>query len=450
MHTNLKARRSLSSFGVSMESIDFQRDSFGSQIEAILFDINKFLHNTPGSDMELRMRLQDHELLEMLSDLFMSRLGLNVSIEIDPGRIGGSQNFIINSNHVLLKPYIRGTISAELQDKILNLVKKRTGSVDLKNAKVTGAFSEFKSILKTDLVGLFLYGGYTIPEVTAIILHELGHTFNSFALADRLETTNQILATLSKELKGGNNNEKRNLLFKDLALQFGLKDTDLGDLVNETNNTIIGVRLFDLYIKQVKSQLPNAKYDETASEALADNFAARFGYGRQLVLALNHNAQTTPEQNDFIAKFMNFTQFITDFAFPGIVIIFSILGSWGIIGVGVALYYSVTLVWSGENYQDYTYDSMKIRYQRIRQQYIEMIKKLNLDKEELRAVVDHIHFIDNIIQGTKVYRGLYNRLANFIFTSSRDTVKSIEMQQVLEELTHNSLFLKSAELSVLS
>jgi hypothetical protein len=450
MLNNLKARHHLSSFNIAMESIDFQRDSFGSQIEAILFEIEKFIRDSTYDSMHLRTVLQDHEMVHMLSDLFMKRLGLNVVIAIKPGEMGSMSYYVVNSNHVLNKPYRRGVVDAELQDRILKLVKERKGRIDLQNAHVDGVFSEFKNFLEIDLVGLFLNADFTIPEVTAIILHELGHAFNYYALADRLETTNQILASLSKEIRGGNNTEKRHLLFKDLTKQFGIKDSSFDDLLSETNNTIIGVRLFDMYIKCVKSQLPNAKYDETSSEALADNFASRFGYGRQLVLALDKGTQKFPEKNTFVATCTTFYQFITDVALPGLMIIGSFIGGIGIFGVLVAVFYSVLLVMSGEQHQDYTYDNLKMRYQRIRQQYIEMLKTSQLKKEEMREVIDNIHFIDSVIKGTQIYRDLFNRLSNFIFPSSRGTVQSVELQYLLEELSTNGLFLRSAELSVLS
>jgi hypothetical protein len=97
-----------------------------------------------------------------------------------------------------------------------------------------------------------------------------------------------------------------------------------------------------------------------------------------------------------------------------------------------------------------TYDRLKMRYKRIRQQYIEMLQKLDLGKEQLRKVVDDVHFIDEIIQATSIHRSLFASLANFVFKASKEAKEDIELQYLLEELTHSDLFLKSAELSVIS
>jgi hypothetical protein len=137
-------------------------------------------------------------------------------------------------------------------------------------------------------------------------------------------------------------------------------------------------------------------------------------------------------------------------AAPALSIILGFMGGSIPYGILMAIIMAVLLFGSGDATVDMTYDVLKMRYKRIRQQYIEMIKQLDLDKESLRDVVDSVHFVDGIIQNTAIYRTLYNRIANFLFSWNRAAKKDIEMQYLIEELTANSLFLKSAELEVLS
>lgn len=224
---------------------------------------------------------------------------------------------------------------------------------------------------------------FTAPIITAIILHELGHIFNYFVLADRLEATNNILASLSKEIKGGNNSEKIHVIFKDLTKQFGIKDSTFDDLLSESNSTIIGVKLFNKYIKYVKSQLPNSVYNDTINEALADNFASRFGYGRQLILSIDRFNKGEPEKNNLIASYITFMSFITNVAFPSLLILGSFIGGVGILGVLISLFVTMVIKGSGEEHQSHSYDTLKTRYQRIRQQYIEMIKTQPFKKRRI-------------------------------------------------------------------
>jgi hypothetical protein len=89
-----------------------------------------------------------------------------------------------------------------------------------------------------------------------------------------------------------------------------------------------------------------------------------------------------------------------------------------------------------------------MRYKRIRDQYIDLIEKIKLPKDEMVSVVADIHHIDAIIKDTRIYTGPVSLVANFLSSANRSAKESILMQQLLEELAHNDLFLKGAELKI--
>lgn len=452
MLNNRKAARGLSSFGIAMESIDFQRDSFGSQLEAILYGAEKFILDKGGLIVQSRMRLQDSEFPGMLSDLIFKRLGIKTSVIMNTATPGAIMPFFATKHHVLMDPMWHGQFELKDQEKILKNAKNKIGTIDLTNARVGGIFSEYEHKLWVDVAGNLLNFKMTVPEVTAIILHELGHAFTYYEFADRLESTNQVLTNLSMLMRKGDEAEggKKQYLMKELAEKFGQKSEDFDDILNEKNQVIFGMKLFKKYIDFVKSQLPNAKYDTTASEQLADNFAARFGYGRQLITALDRFYTGAPEKSAVGRFGANFGGLFEIIILPAVGALYTLM--LGI--VPAILIFSLILMLitflCGESFQDMTYDVLKMRYTRIRQQYIEMITTLDLKKEELREVVDSIHEMDTIIKSTSIYKSLITRLSNFIFSKHRATKNDVEMQYLLEALTHNNLYLKSAELEVLS
>lgn len=453
MFEHKRVHKPLSMFNIAVESIDFQSDKFGNQLESILYDMEKFIQASGGNVFQARQRLADSELVNLLSDTIFKRLGIKTKIIVKTTCPGAIMPMFYNENHVLLKPMWRGQISGELPDqaKLIKKAKDAVGTIDLKNAKVGGIFSEYQHTLWLDVVGNLQTLKMSVPEITAVLLHELGHAFTYYEFSDRLESTNQVLANLSREVRGGNNDEKRHFILKELAGRFGVKEQEFDDILNEKNSVIFGVKLFDKYIKFVKSQMPNAKYSDTSSEQLADNFAARFGYGRYLISGLDRLYIGAPEKvSDSGRMMMTFGQFILEVIAPAVWAIATIMGGSIVTGVLIALFFSFLLVFSGDASADMTYDVLKMRYKRIRQQYIEMIKQLDMDKEALRNVVDSVHFIDNIIQNTAIYRTIYNRVANFLFSWHRNAKKDIELQYLIEELTSNNLFLKSAELEVLA
>src|SRR5574343_370765 len=138
MFENLRVKKPLMSFNLAMESIDFQNDKFGSQIEAILYDMEKFIQDSGGNLFQARQRLADSELVKLLSETIFKRLGIKTKIIVKTECPGAIMPMFYNENHVLLKSMWRGQISAQLPDqaKLIKKAKDAVGTVDLANAKV--------------------------------------------------------------------------------------------------------------------------------------------------------------------------------------------------------------------------------------------------------------------------------------------------------------------------
>jgi hypothetical protein len=276
------------------------------------------------------------------------------------------------------------------------------------------------------------------------MLHEIGHAFTWYEFADRLMSTNQILSEIAFEKE--NDPKKREYVLRELSAEWGMGIKDMEDIQEEDNRVIFGFRLFKKFVKVVNSQLKNAKYDQTSSEQLADNFASKFGYGRELIEALEHFYIATPEKSSFIY----FLTFIFEFIFFQLGGVCALI--IGLTAAPVALFFALFCIllniFLGENYIDYTYDKLKMRYKRIRDQYIDLIEKIKLPKDEMVSVVADIHHIDAIIKDTRIYTGPVSLVANFLSSANRSAKESILMQQLLEELAHNDLFLKGAELKI--
>ncbi len=105
---------------------------------------------------------------------------------------------------------------------------------------------------------------------------------------------------------------------------------------------------------------------------------------------------------------------------------------------------------SGENHKDYTYDELKIRYKRVRNEAVNRLKDLNCPTEVVRPILDDIYFMDKIISETYRVSLASEKIANFIFKSAKDAKASVDEQQLLEELAMNDLFIASAELRTLN
>lgn len=431
-------------FKIGLETIEDQNTDFGNKIEAIIANIKDAGNNKP-------------ELVTELEELIFKRLGLSVTVKTKNAGFGAIEIFPINEHNILLDDMFKGHDYFTNMKKTVKIKTGDKGYIDLKNAKVSGIFSKFKHTMYIDIYANLTKYMLTPGEVTGIILHELGHAFTWYEYSDRLESTNQVLQNIVTELLSNKKDKNVEYIYRELKGTFNASDKDIDDIVHNENKTIVGTKLFMLVVNNVKSQMPIAKYNEVSSEQLADQFATRFGYGRELIEAL-YKVHTlySAELNDFNRTFSYLYELSAIYAMAA----FMYAAIYTIFTVGVAaslfpaflaaiMFFLFKYVY-GENTKDMTYDDVLNRYKRVRQDIINRLKDVELEKEDLKNFITSITGIDNLIKEVKPYVGLIGPFMNFIFSSNRNAKSDIEIQQMLEGLTNNDLFLKSAQLKLLS
>ena len=314
--------------------------------------------------------------------------------------------------------------------------------------------------------------------MTGLLLHELGHVFSEFELCDRLERTNQVLSDLSKVVKENKVLEKKEYIVKELESIVNLSKDDIDKLLKSENRVGFGYNLFSVIGKEIKSQTNIDIYNETSSEQLADNFAVRFGYGKEIISLFEKNRKNLELANK-PNVFIRIIFYIMYFSFLTLFFIMiigvgasAIVAAAGAITPGLAILYlikpiiylilglylikNVPLSLSNNPNNDLepnvlNNDDVKNRYIRIRQQYIEKINQIELPKDELKSVIETIYSMDGVIKKTKdVDSGILNTIQKLLFSKQRNLHNEIELQKLLESLSHNDLFLKSAEFKLLS
>jgi hypothetical protein len=355
--------------------------------------------------------------------------------------------FPFNRNHIFIKDFFRDNYYIQNEKKILKESEDRKGTINLKDGKVGGIFSTYKHTLYLNVNTLFNSYSLTPAEITAVILHELGHAFTYYEYSNRLVTTNQILATITTEIQNGKSDPlKRAYSFKEVGLILNLTEKEVNELSNELDTTILGKKLFKLYIGEIKSLREKLKYDETTSEALADNFAVRQGYAKELVTGLDKLYKFSPEKSDFILTWMLAAEFMIDFILIPAGLISILINS-----VPLAIFYSawfmIYFLGSGYiGYQDMTYDVLKQRYNRIYLGLVGSLKDSNLSKDDVSTIVKSLDEIQEIIDKTSVPETIKFKLVNFFLPRGRSIRKDILKQQDLEELAYNPIFVETAKL----
>lgn len=435
---------------IAMEVIDFQNNSFGIELETLVVSlVDKIKNNVYKLDTDIF----NSEEVGHIARVIFNRLGIRVTLYTNK-TLAGILPFYPNKHDVLTNSIGRGKMFIEDQEKILNKSNNKKGFVDLAKAKVGGIFSEYENHLAINFKQLSLVYGLTSSEIVAVMLHELGHAFYICEYSDRLESNNQILINVANEVLNKKKEKNLTYIYSELKKINKKVTEEQVDKLVHGNRIIAGYTWFKLIIEAAGldnlSQMNNGRYDDTSAEQLADNFTARFGYGRQLITSLEklHAAEFSHEKDKSWILFREIRSVLSYLTIIGLTVGVGFISFIPAAVIGSLLVVNM-LYRDGDVFKDYTYDDLKIRYKRARNEYINILKRLDLDKKTTTNLIEEIYYLDNIIKNTYQYNGIFTTISNLLFNDSREISNSVKEQQLLEDLAHNDLFIKSAELKTI-
>ena len=431
---------------ISLEMIDFQYDNFGADLELIVLEIQKKIIDNVYKDAkatEVSKEVRD------LTNIIFERFGLKVKIYCN-SKQAAILPFWINKNHILLDASSRGDFSIKKQDLIIQTLHERKGTVDIHKVKVSGIFSEYENLLFINFHILFGIFKLSVPQMVSVILHEVGHAFTACEYSNRLETTNQVLQNISQDIVKNKANASSIYIFRELKnINPKITEQEVDKLITGSK-VVASLTWFKIVVGTVKEQMSNSSYSKTSSEQLSDGFAARFGYGRPLIESQD-KMQRFFESEETSKSYRIVTEII-DAATYSMMILGTTIAFFTFIPAGLAgaLVTYLMLRSSGDDYKDLTYDDLKDRYKRIRNESVEHLKDLKLSSAQIMVILDDIYAMDKIISNTYKYKGMVATLANFLFTDAKAANASIVEQRMLEDLATNDLFIASAELRTLN
>lgn len=430
---------------LALEVIDFQEDNFGIELESLISDIySKYSDKIYKKSTDV---LDGPEIKQLQNKIF-KRLGIKVKFVVDKV-MAATIPFYSNTNHVFLDDSLRGIdvgIDAS-QIKILSKANNKVGYVNIAKATVGGIFSQYEHALYMNFK-LLRMQKLTPAETAAVLLHELGHDFYACEYSNRLSTCNRVLEDVAEKLLSKDKDKDLVYIYRELkTVNTNITEEEVEKLVSG-ERIIPGIIWFKTIIGTVESQLANNKYDNTSFEQLADNFPSRFGYGRELISGLEklmglYNRLSNifiviESLKDLRLTLVLFNTLVSTIGIP--VILSSVLAPAIIIFL---------IFISGEDFNDYTYDELRTRYKRIRNDQVELLKTMNIPDDQLKGILIDIQYMDDLINKTSNYKSLFNILANYIIPVHKKTNKAIVEQQLLEKLTANDLFIAAAKLKTI-
>lgn len=435
--------------------IEFQNDdAFKVKLEACIGEIQVKIQN--GVEEKT---MKDSEEIKKLTKILNDRFNMLFVIEVNSPHVAAVLPFYPNRNHTLLNKMWRGGVINDEQIKTLARAKKQFGSVNTEKATVDGSFSKAENFLYLNFTKFFNVIKLTIPETASVILHEIGHAFYACEYADRLETNNLIISEAMRYAVNKKEKADKRYIYEEIERTGAKLDMSEVDVLTSDDKVISGNKWFAIYVRSVEAQMGEGTYDKTAFEAAADNFASRFGYGRDLVTGLDKLIRSGWFQYPTTANMVIiniYWLFMMESLFASVafdILLITKATAWTKLGASISLLKSIGFGLiltnaSATHTRDMTYDELKDRYKRIRNQYIENLKDPSVSSDMTADAVDAIKMIDGLVTDMSKIPQINRILADIIIPASRRAKQSIEDQRFIEDLISNDIFVKAAQLRV--
>lgn len=455
----LESLQSSSRYGhlvATQEAISFQRnDPIGPALEAVCA---KYI-DLVKSGFKPKALAGQTKLADEIQSLIKRRFGIRIVLIVDSHQAAVIPNYFLPT-HPIIADVARGQRAKNPSqdipgyDAIMKDSLRDLGTVNTDRAMVTGWFSEQISPLFLNFYKLYIEEGASAAEMTASILHEVGHIFDAILFLNRTHSSNVIIAEVARYINGKRKNADVNYVFNEIKKVDPDATHDIAAALCSGETVVMGVAAQRLMVGAVNSLMGDKTYDRVQNEALADSFATRFGYGDSLVTALEKSEGNWSENSEERARstFMLAagTKGLFAFIVSGALLL---TGSFITGGIGF-LVSAMVLRYIGNNSgvvsRNHIYDEMKVRYLRIRQNLVNVIKDQTLDKEMRGQILEQLATIDSVIQRKETFSFFLDDVVNLLSPTNRRAAKSIESQQRIEAMISNELFVKASQLKTIA
>lgn len=323
-------------------------------------------------------------------------------------------------------------------DSLRKVDKELTGAIDRKRSRVSGVFSK---ILCPVMIGLPLFSknGFirmTAPEISAILLHELGHLFTFFELLATTMMTNYAMETVLHAMTKVDDRLIRIKLVTTASEIIEANGTNVEKLVDEKNPQIVQAVLMKNAVDYSRSANGSRVYDFRGFEFLADQFASLHGAGRALASALDKLvawSSVVPRLQSNWSFFHN-----------AVLVMRTMLQ----VTIHVTALPFLILALAFPGMDEESYDPPRERLMRIRRNLIQALKDPRLSDQQRADLVADTDELDRLIE-RQPSGSAFMYLYRYLTGGRRQALKQEKFQQDLEALAANDLFLAAHRLSTL-
>lgn len=305
--------------------------------------------------------------------------------------------------------------------------KSKANPVISVNAE-TGFISGIKDIEHIIYMGrpFFTRKDYTIKEVLAVFLHELGHIWTYYWTLPHVFKTNFLLGEYTEKFIGIDSREVRGVMIDDLEKKCDLKVVEKERLMNAETKTEVAAILFTTQLKDMKSLFGNNPYDIRNSEAMADQFVIRMGYGADLASGFTKDPEFREAKMGVVGRVLWNTVilYFTSFLLLPITLLTAIFNS----------------SWLEDEY-DSPVRRVEVILHGLRHRYKEAPAK------EKKVILNQIDSIERELKtGGKEFESIWLLYYKHILPWGRSKSRQLNFQKAMEDITNSALTTRAEKL----
>ena len=430
----------MSVFKIAAESIDFQsKDNFA---QMVVFAKRIFAYKN-ASDAQKSQELED--LVAFIRKV--TRMNVTINMKFDDTGLASVRIENINKNNPLMDDFRRMLLEQD-QDRFIGMLKNKIseGSVNVAEATIDGVYKlvpvkvnwSFKHIT---------YAALSAEEAVAVLLHELGHVFNYFATMSMLVRQNLVVAAALKANSDKPDEKIYRHRIEVIASAAGLSKETASELGAVRKAEVVQAVLLADNLEEIRSVKGLENYDQVYNEAMADHFAMRYGAGPYLASALDKSNRTSVFYSGGFFLFIQTMELVrfSVIMMLGTAALFTGAAAAGLFIASIA---TLTLWLGGDKYRSFEYDDLSVRYKRMRNQMVELLKHKALSNEEKQEALDALAQLDDIVDKAIEYKSPLIAISNFVFSSNRNVKRMIDLEHQIEEFISNQLFVNAAKLTL--
>lgn len=415
------------SLELALEAIDFQKDHpLATALDSGVADLRKGNFKTVGGFIR-------HPLVDTIKKI----TGLDVSLRLGTGSGGSVLVPDIDINCPVINEWRRGiSKTGEDADNLFRVQDIIDGTVDMERVCVSGDYTKVPVTITIGSSMLSPNNPYSLStrEVSAILAHELGHSFYYLWALGNALGTNYILQDAARRLIGAKDETTRLLIVDNINKETGIDTLSTEALKKVKSVDQCNVLLLDGAIRKQRSDLGMDPYNARSFEKMADNFSSRMGYTREVVTGLDKILRVEGSKAYDSALYFALTQ-ITSWTIGTLA--FLTIKPFAVLAL---------LAFFGTDPLYSAYDTPRRRLEAMANDARAMLKDRNISAEVSKKTLEDIKEISAIVDKMVDRKSMFHLLQQALRPNIRRGTRNMELQLLLEDMANNKLYESAAAL----